>query len=67
MGHGKVDMAKPLQGGLDAISDRPCNVIHSMPCKNPCRVCVHDNVFQTLRPPPSNVEVNLDSLGPFDQ
>ena len=44
----------PLQGGLDVKSGRPWNIIHCMPCKIPCRFCIHSNSLDPLRPSSSS-------------
>jgi hypothetical protein len=31
----------PLGGGLDANSGRPYTLIHSLPCRTPCRLFIH--------------------------
>jgi hypothetical protein len=38
----------PLGDGLDANSNKPWNIIHSMPCRDPCVLFVHDNFFEPL-------------------
>jgi hypothetical protein len=32
----------PLGGGLDANSGRLCTLIHSPPCRTPCRLFIHE-------------------------
>jgi len=52
----------PLGGGPDANSGRPCTLIHSPPCRTPCRLFIHELflgplglhllVWSELRPSP---------------
>ena len=38
----------PLEGGPDANSGRPCTLIHSPPCRTPCRLFIHGLSFEPL-------------------
>ena len=38
----------PLGGGPDANSGRPCTLIHSPPCRTPCRLFIHELSFGPL-------------------
>ena len=38
----------PLGGGPDANSGRPCTLIHSPPCRTPCRLFIHKLFFGPL-------------------
>ena len=40
----KFALGPLLGGGPDANSDRPCTLIHNLPCRNPCRLFI-DKVF----------------------
>ena len=38
----------PHGGWPDANSDRPSNIIHSLPCINSCRLFIHNEFFEPL-------------------
>jgi hypothetical protein len=40
----------PLGNMLDTNSGRPWNIIHRLPCRNLCRLSIHDKFFGALRP-----------------
>ena len=40
----------PLWGELGAISNRPWNSIHCMPCGTPCRIYIHSNSLGSWSP-----------------
>jgi hypothetical protein len=46
----------PLQGGLHANPSIPWNVIHSLPCRNPCRPFHPWSFLWTLRPSHSSLK-----------
>ena len=50
--HGLLEFAStlPLGGGPDANSDWPWNTIFNFPCRNPCRLFIHDRIFGPLGP-----------------
>ena len=56
----------PLGGGHDEDFGRPWQLIHSPPCRNPCRVFIHEVFFG-----PIGLHLwvwsELDGLRPFDQ
>ena len=53
-------------GGHDANSGLPLNIIYSLPCRNPCRLFIHDNFFGLLD---LHLQLwsNLDGLGLLNQ
>jgi hypothetical protein len=38
----------PLGGGLNENPGSPCNLIHSPPCRTPCKLCIHEVFFGPL-------------------
>ena len=48
--HGRPEFALglPLGGGPDENSRRPWNLIHSPPCRTPCRLFIHEIFFGPL-------------------
>ena len=48
--HGLLEFVSgpPLGGGLDENSGRPWNLIHSPPCRTPCRLFIHEVFFGPL-------------------
>ena len=44
----KFALDPPLGGRLDANSGRPWNLIHSPPCRIPCRLFIHEVFFGAL-------------------
>ena len=44
------------EGGSNEKSGRPWNLIHSLPCRTPCRLFIHEIFFRPLGPPPSCVK-----------
>ena len=44
----KFASGPPLGGRLDVNYGRPWNLIHSLPCRNPCRLSIHEVFFGPL-------------------
>ena len=44
----KFSSDPPLGGGPDANSGRPCTLIHSPPCRTPCRLFIHKRFWGPL-------------------
>ena len=47
-GHPEISSDPPLGGGPDANSGRPCTLIHSPPCRTPCRLFIHKRFWGPL-------------------